>query len=74
MYGDRCTMAWINGLKSFLDAAEAQKSSKVSCVVHAAFAKIKRNTLKETLYTSTFMKRVSWITTLFGPSTVNLEF
>ena len=28
MYGDRCTMAWINGLKSFLDAAEAHKSSK----------------------------------------------
>ena len=28
MYGDRCTMVWINGLKSFLDAAEAHKSSK----------------------------------------------
>ena len=28
MYGDRCTMAWINGLKSFLDAAEAHRSSK----------------------------------------------
>ena len=28
MYGDRCTMAWNNSLKSFLDAAEAHKSSK----------------------------------------------
>ena len=28
MYGDRCTIAWINGLKSFLNAAEAHKSSK----------------------------------------------
>src|SRR6185503_8220387 len=28
MYGDRCTMAWINGLKYFLDAAEGHKSSK----------------------------------------------
>ena len=28
MYGDRCTMVWINGLKSFLDAVEAHKSSE----------------------------------------------
>ena len=28
MYGDRSTMAWINSLKSFLNEAEAQKSSK----------------------------------------------
>ena len=28
MYGDQCTIAWINGLKSFLDAAETHKSSK----------------------------------------------
>ena len=28
MYGDRSTKAWINGRKSFLDAAEAHKSSK----------------------------------------------
>ena len=28
MYGHHCTMAWINGLKTFLDAAEAHKSSK----------------------------------------------
>jgi capsule polysaccharide export protein KpsC/LpsZ len=28
MYGDWCTMAWINGLSSFLDAAEADRSSK----------------------------------------------
>jgi hypothetical protein len=30
MYGDRCTMAWIIGLKSFLDVAEAHRSSKGS--------------------------------------------
>ena len=28
MYGHHCTMAWINGLKTFLDVAEAHKSSK----------------------------------------------
>ena len=28
IYGDRYTMTWINGLKYFLDAAEAHKSSK----------------------------------------------
>ena len=66
-------MASINGLKSFLDAAEAHKSSKGLCVVRAAFAKIKRNTLRGALYTPTFMKRDSWIAILFGPSTVNLE-
>ena len=34
---------------------------KVLCIVRAVFAKIKRNTLREALYTPTFMKRVSWI-------------
>ena len=28
MYGQRCTMAWINSLKTFLDAAETHKLSK----------------------------------------------
>jgi hypothetical protein len=28
MYGDRCTITWINGLTSFLDAAEAHRSLK----------------------------------------------
>ena len=28
MYGQWCTMAWISGLKIFLDAAETHKSSK----------------------------------------------
>jgi hypothetical protein len=28
MYSGQCTMAWINGLKSFLDAAEAHRFSK----------------------------------------------
>jgi hypothetical protein len=47
---------------------------KVSCAVHAAFAKIRRNSLEEALYMSTLLKGVSWITILFGPSTMNLEF
>jgi hypothetical protein len=63
-------MVWINGLKSFLDAAEAHRSSKgfMCC------AEITRNSLEETLYTFTLLRGVSWITILFGPSTVNLEF
>jgi hypothetical protein len=47
---------------------------KVSCAVHAAFVEITRNYLEEALYTSTLLKGVSWISVLFGPSTVNLEF
>src|SRR6185312_3395960 len=47
---------------------------KVSCCVHAAFTEIKRSSQKDILYMSTFLRRVSWITILFGPSTVNLEF
>jgi hypothetical protein len=47
---------------------------KVSCAVHAAFAEIIRNSLEEALYMSTLLKGVSWITILFGPSTVNLKF
>ena len=47
---------------------------KVSCSVHAAFAEIKRSSQEDILYMSTFLKRVSWITILFGPSTVKLEF
>jgi hypothetical protein len=47
---------------------------EVSCAVHAALAEIIRNSLKETLYTPTLLKGVSWITILFRLSTVNLEF
>jgi hypothetical protein len=47
---------------------------KVSCAVHATLAKITRNSLKETLYTSILLKGVLWITMLFEPSMVNLEF
>jgi hypothetical protein len=47
---------------------------KVSCAVHATFAEITRNSLEEALYMSTLLKGDSWITILFGPSMVNLEF
>jgi hypothetical protein len=47
---------------------------KVSCVVHAAFAEIIRNSLEEAFYTPILLKGVSWITILFGPSTMNMEF
>jgi len=47
---------------------------KVSCSVHVVFAEIKRSSQKDTLYMSPFLKRVSWITSLFRPSKVNLEF
>jgi hypothetical protein len=47
---------------------------KVSYAVHAIFAEITSNSLEETLYTSTLLKGVSWLTIFFGPSTVNLEF
>jgi hypothetical protein len=65
------TWLWINGLKSFLDMTESHRTSKA---VHAALVEITRNSLNEALYTSTLLKVVSWITILFGPSMVNLEF
>ena len=74
MYGQRCTMVWINGLKTFSMLLRPTSRRKVSCCVHAAFAEIKRSSQKDILYMSTFLRRVSWITILFGPSTVNLEF
>ena len=60
MYGDRCTMAWINGLKSFLDAAEAHKSSKgfMCCPCRVCQNKkeySKRSTLHAHIYEKGFM-------------------
>ena len=60
MYGDRCTMAWINGLKSFLDAAEAHKSLKgfMCCPCRLCQNKkeySKRSTLHDHIYEKGFM-------------------
>ena len=60
MYGDRCTMAWINGLKSFLDAAEAHRSSKgfLCCPCRLCQNKkeySKRSTLHVHIYEKGFM-------------------
>ena len=60
MYGDRCTMAWINDLKSFLDAAEAHKSSKcfMCCPCRVCQNKkeySKRSTLHAHIYEKGFM-------------------
>jgi len=46
---------------------------KVACAVHAAFAEITSNSLEEALYTSNLLKKVFWITILFGPSAVLME-
>jgi hypothetical protein len=74
MYGGWCTMAWIKGQKYFLDAAEARRSSKGFmccpcriCRNNKEFSRI--NTLHIHL-----IERVSWITILFGPRMVHLEF
>ena len=60
MYGDRCTMAWINGLKSFLDAGEAHKSSKgfMCCPCRICQNKMeysKRSTLHAHIYEKGFV-------------------
>ena len=60
MYDDRCTMALINGLKSFLDAAEAHKSLKgyMCCPCRLCQNKMeysKRSTLYAHIYEKGFM-------------------
>ena len=60
MYGDLCTMVWINGLNSFHDTAEAHKSSKgfIYCPCRICENKkefSKRNTLHVHLYEKGFM-------------------
>ena len=60
MYGDWCTMAWINGQKSFLDAAEAHKSAKdfmrYPCRLYQNKKEYsKRNTLHAHIYEKDFM-------------------
>jgi hypothetical protein len=67
-------MAWINGLKSFLDVAEPHRSSKGFMCCPSAFVEITRNCPEEALYTSTLLKGVSWISILFGQGMVNLKF
>ena len=57
MYGQRCTMAWINGLKTFLDAAKTHKSSKgfmfCPCRIYRNQKEISR---RHTLYVRLFEK------------------
>lgn len=60
MYGDRCSMAWINGLKMFLDTAEANRSAKgfmcCPCKICQNGKKYsKRNTLYSHIFTEGFM-------------------
>ena len=60
LYGDRCTIASINGLKSFLDAAEAHKSLKgfMCCPCRLCQNKkeySKRSTLHAHIYEKGFM-------------------
>ena len=60
MYGDRCTMAWINGLNFFLNAAEAHKSSKGFMCCPCRFCQnkkkySKRSTLHALIYEKGFM-------------------
>jgi hypothetical protein len=74
MYGDWCTMAWINGLRLLSMRLRPIGYRKVSCAIHAAFEEITMDCLEEALCTSTLLKEVSWIIILFGPSMVNLEF
>ena len=60
MYGDRCSMDFINGLKSFLDAVEANKSPKGFMCCPCMICKnnkdySKRNTLHSHIYRRGFM-------------------
>ena len=74
MYDDRCTMVWISGRKSFLDAAEAHKSSKGFIWCPCRICKNNKEFYRRSNIHINLLKRVWWITILFGPSTINLEF
>ena len=57
MYDDRCTIVWINGLKSFLNAAVAHKSSKgFMCCPCRLYQNKKEYSNKHTLHAHIYWK------------------
>ena len=77
MYGHHCTMAWIKCLKTFLDAAEAHKSSKgftfcPCCICRNKKEFSKRHTLHVPLPETGFMDNYT-LQTKQGESGVPME-
>ena len=77
MYGQRCTMAWINGLKSFLDAVEAHKSSKgfmfcPCCICRNQKEFSRRHILHVQLFEKSFMDNYT-LWTKYGEPGVPME-
>ena len=77
MYGDWFTMVWINGLKSFLDAAEAHKSLKSFMCCPCRLCQNKkeysnRHTLHVHIYEKGFMDNYT-IWTKNGESGVRIQ-
>ena len=69
MYDDRCSPEFINGVRTFLLAAEANKRADVLCLVHVLAVRMVAITLRQEPFTSTCLSPVSCPTIMFGPST-----
>lgn len=69
MYDDRCCPKFINGVRTFLLAAEANKrGGMVLCLVHVLAVRMVTITLRQEPFTSTCLSPVSCPTIMFGPS------
>ena len=68
MYDDRCSPEFINGVRTFLLAAEANKRGMVLCLVHVLAVRMVTITLRQEPFTSTCLSPVSCPTIMFGPS------
>ena len=69
MYDDRCSPEFINGVQTFLLAAEANKRADGFMLVHVLAVRIITITLTQEPFTSTYLSPVSCPTIMFGPST-----
>ena len=69
MYDDRCSPEFINGVRTFLLAAEANKRADGFMHCPCAGCKNGRNYSTSKPFTSTCLSPVSCPTIMFGPST-----
>ena len=69
MYDDRCSPKFINGMQTFLLAAEANKRADGFMPCPCAGCKNGHSYSTEKTFTSTYLSPVSCPTIMFGPST-----
>ena len=70
MYDDRCSPQFVEGVHTFLLAAEEKTSGRmVLCLVHVLAVRMVTITLRQEPFTSTCLSPVSCPTIMFGPST-----